>query len=91
MAHVEGGNEQQMERPLSWDIWSIMEGVGSEWAVSGSVAWIGLAPSYLTMPKSSEVFTGDDGEVHAVYCLKGGILYGRATGRGKKQPRCRYG
>ena len=49
-----------------------MEEGAKEWGVSGRVTWIGLALTYLLLLRASELFTEDDGRVHAVYGLSGG-------------------
>ena len=71
-AHVEGGTQQRVRRPLSWEILKGMEGAVKEWGVGEIVAWIGLALTYLILLEASELFAEDDGSVHAVYCLGGG-------------------
>ena len=48
-----------------------MEEAAKEWGVGGRVAWIGLALSYLLLPRVSELFAEDDGRVRTVYCLRG--------------------
>ena len=44
-----------------------MEEAAKEWGVGRRVAWIGLALTYLQLLRASELFTEDDGRVHAVY------------------------
>ena len=42
-AHVEGGTQQRIKRPLSWEMVKEMKEAAMEWGVGGRVAWIGLA------------------------------------------------
>ena len=73
-AHVEEGTQQRMRRPLSWETLKYMKEAAKEWGVGGRVAWIGLALTYLLLLRASELFAEDDGRVHAVYCLRGGVV-----------------
>ena len=45
-AHVEGGSQQRIRRPLSWEMLEEMEEAAKEWGMGGRVAWIGLALTY---------------------------------------------
>ena len=69
---MEGGTQQRMRRPLPWETLDAMEEAAKKWGGSGRVAWIGLALTYLLLPRASELFAEDDGSVHAVYGLRGG-------------------
>ena len=71
-AHVEGGTQQRMRRPLSREMLKEMEEAAKEWEVGGRVAWIGLALTYLLLLRASKLFTEDGSRVRAVYCLRGG-------------------
>ena len=84
-AHVEGGTQQRMRRPLSWEMLKEMEEAAKEWGMGGRVVWIGLALTYLLLLRASELFAEDDGSVHAVYCLRGGEWHSmRESGRWKE-------
>ena len=71
-AHVEGGTQQRMRRPLSWEMLKGMEEAAKEWGMGGRVVWIRLVLTYLLLLRASELFAEDDGRVDAVYCLRGG-------------------
>ena len=71
-AHVEGGTQLRMRRPLSWEMLKEMEEATKEWGVGARVAWIGLPLTYLLLLRASELFAEDDGRLHAVYCLRRG-------------------
>lgn len=45
--------------------------VSKEWGVFGRVAGLGVALTYLVLLRASELFADDDGDVHAMYCLRG--------------------
>ena len=70
-SHVEGGYQQRVRRPLTWEMVKGMEEVAQSWGVGGRIAWIGLALTYLLLLRASELYAEDDGKVYAVNCLKG--------------------
>ena len=69
---MEGGTQQRVRRPLSWEMSKRMERAAKELGVGGRVAWIGLSLTYLILLRVSELFAEDDGSMHIVYCLRGG-------------------
>ena len=66
-AQAEGGTQQRLRRERQQEI----EGSAKEWRVGRRVAWIRLTLSYLMLLKASELYEGDDGRIHAVYCSRG--------------------
>ena len=71
-----------------------MEEAAKEWGVGGRVAWIGLALSYLLLPRVSELFAEDDGRVRTVYCLRGedvAFYTGERKVEGGERPGDRHG
>ena len=52
----------------------VMEECIGEWGVRGRISWIALGMSYHLLLRASELFTGDEGGVHQVYCLRRGDI-----------------
>lgn len=88
-AHVEKGSQQRVRRPLTWGILTRMQESVPSWGVGGRVVWIGLALSYFLMLRASELFAGEKGEFHSIYCLRrGDVAFFRNNeqlGEGRRQ------
>ena len=69
-AHVEKVNQQRVRKLLTWGIPTRMQENVSYWRVGGRMAWIDLALSYFLMLRASELFAGEKGEFHNIYCLR---------------------
>ena len=71
-AHVDNGTQERARRPLMWGMLTRMQESFPYWEVGGGVVFIGLALPYFLTLRASELFTGEKGDFHNMYCLRRG-------------------